>query len=493
MKKTPSITNTRLSYHRLCLRRLAGRRISTNVLVVLGLLLVAFSLLPKEAKAVGASLSAFPQTGSFTSRNTFEVSIFLNTGGNNVNAVEVNLKFDPGKLQVITPTKGVSIIGEWIFPPGFSNTKGTISLVGGFLHDGINTSEGLISTIVFEAISPGAAEVSFLDSCKVLVGEEEGNNILSSVNRGTYDILPPPFKGPKIFSETHPDQNRWYKNNSPSFNWDRIEGSEGHSYVLDDDPYGEPDNVIDSYSNSVSFENVEDGILYFHLKAKRNQVWGGTSHFKVNIDKTPPLDFNLYLESFTFDPGNNLLVYFNTVDSLSGIDHHEARISNLTDSENIIFSAWIREDSPFRFPTDNSGNYELAVRVFDKAGNFKEGRIKIRVINPFLIITSRGVQTKVIFISWWQIYFLIAAILLGLGFLIFVLIKRGREDMMVRLSKEIKEAEKEIEDVKKAEEKLRRIRTMEEKAGQEWKRLREDLDKKTPSTKNHEKNTKDHE
>ena len=34
---------------------------------------------------------------------------------------------------------------------------------------------------------------------------------------------------------------------------------------------------------------------------------------------------------------------------------------------------------------------------------------------------------------------------------------------------------------------------MEEKAGQEWKRLREDLDKKTPSTKNHEKNTKDHE
>lgn len=457
-------------------------------------LALLFSIrLAQSAKAGGGSLSIFPQTGSFTVGNTFEVSIFINTGGNNVNVVQVDLKFDSERLQVISPSKGVSVVGEWIFPPSFSNTNGTVSLVGGFLFEGINTSEGLITTMIFEAVSQGTAEISFLNTSKILVGEEEGNNILSSVNRGVYNILPPPFKGPQIFSETHPDQNRWYKNNSPSFNWEKVGEDEDYSYTLNDDPYGEPDNAIDSYSNSVSFENVEDGILYFHLKAKKNQIWGGTSHFKVNIDKTSPLEFSPYLESFSFIPGSNLLVYFNTEDSLSGIDHYKSRISNLTDVQNIIYSAWIREESPYRFPTDNSGNYELEIRAFDKAGNFKEGRMKMRVINPFFIITSKGVQIKIIFISWWQIYFLTTVILLGIGFLIFVLIKRSKEDMRVELQKEIKEAEKEIEDVKKAEEKLRRLRVMEEKAGQEWKRLKENLEKETRERgKTTNNNTKGH-
>ena len=181
-------------------------------------LIFLFSIsLAESVKAEGASLSIYPQSGSFTVGNTFDASVFLNTGGANVNAVRVDLKFDPEKLQVVTPAKGISAVGVWVFPPSFSNTKGEISLQGGFLGKGINTSEGLISVIVFEAISPGRTEVNFLDSSKVLVGEKEGINILTSVNRGVYDIIPSPPKGPKIFSESHPDQNKWYKNNSPVF------------------------------------------------------------------------------------------------------------------------------------------------------------------------------------------------------------------------------------------------------------------------------------
>jgi hypothetical protein len=452
-------------------------KIKNKILVVLSFLLIVISA--QSAKADGASLLIFPQTGSFTSGNTFEISVFLNTGGNNINAVEINLQFDPQKLQVISPTKGVSVIGEWIFPPSFSNTKGTIVLVGGFLKDGINTSEGLISTIVFEAVSPGTTEITLLSSCKVLVGKEEGNNILSSVNRGVYEILPPPFKGPRVFSETHPDQNRWYRNNSPSFNWEKVEGIEGYSFNLDDNPYGEPDDAIDSYFTSVSFEDVEDGILYFHLKARKNQVWGGTSHFKVNIDKTPPLDFEPYLESFSFGAGNHLLVYFNTKDLLSGVDHYKSRISNLTDPENIFFSGWIREESPLRLTKTGKGVFEVQVRAFDKAGNFQEGKMKVRVIiNPYITMVSGGIQISGIFIAWWQIYIFIGAIILGLGFLIFSIIRRVRGDVRVDLQKEIKEAEKEIGDVKKAEEKLRKLRMKEEEAGREWRRLEEDLEKK---------------
>ncbi|MFQ6049491.1 MAG: hypothetical protein ACE5J0_00385, partial [Candidatus Paceibacterales bacterium] len=267
-------------------------------------------------------------------------------------------------------------------------------------------------------------------------------------------------------------------------------GGGGYSYRLDDDPYGEPDNTVDTQFTSVSFEDAEDGIMYFHLKGKKDEIWGGTSHFRVMIDTIPPLVFEPYLESFTFGAGNNLLIYFDTSDLLSGIDYYKVRITNLTDPENVVFTGWTREESPFRLTTERQGIFEVTIRAFDKAGNFQEGKMQTRVISPLLIIISEGVQIKGIFISWWQIYFLIGAILLGTGFLIFGLIKRGREGLRVRLYKEIKEAEKEIEDVKKAEERLRRLRIMEERAGEEWKRLKESLEKEIkPSSNQNETET----
>ena len=138
------------------------KKILKKSLFILIFSLFFIFVLTDFAKAEGASLSIYPQGGTFTVGNTFDVSVFLNTGGRNVNAVKVDLKFDPEKLQVITPAKGLSAVGVWVFPPSFSNTKGEISLQGGFSEKGINTSEGLVSVIVFEAIASGKTEVTFL-------------------------------------------------------------------------------------------------------------------------------------------------------------------------------------------------------------------------------------------------------------------------------------------------------------------------------------------
>jgi len=442
-----------------------------------------FSVEP--VRAAGASLSIYPQTGTFTVGSTFDVSVFVNTGGENVNAVRVDLKFDPEKLQVVTPAKGISEVGVWVFPPSFSNTKGEITLQGGFSGSGINTSEGLISVIVFEAISPGRTEVNFLDSSKVLVGKEEGVDTLTSVNRGVYDIIPSPPKGPKIFSESHPDQNEWYKNNSPVFSWEKIEGAAGYSYKLDDDPFGEPDNIVDTESTSVSFEGVEDGILYFHLKAKKGEVWGGTSHFQVMLDTTPPLSFKPYLEPFSLTSGNYLLIYFNTSDLLSGIDHYKVRLADLTDPKNITLSGWTRQDSPFRISTQNKGIFSVIIRAFDKAGNFQEEKIQVRVFSLPLVIVSGGVQIKGIFLPWWSFYILIGISLFLMVLLILKWMKAKRQTMREKFLKEIREAEKEIEDVKKFRERIEEIGELEEKAKQEEERLTKKLwEKKEPPQNN---------
>lgn len=111
------------------------------------------------------------------------------------------------------------------------------------------------------------------------------------------------------------------------------------------------------------------------------------------------------------------------------------------------------------------------------AGNFQEGKIRIRIINPALILAGGGIQIKGIFFPGWALFLTSLSTLSVAGFLIFWYIKKKRENVRIRLYKEIKEAEKEIEDVREAQEKLRRLRIMEEKAGQEWQRLKENLDK----------------
>ena len=447
----------------------------TESLIVISLILVFINWLPVAVKAQEASLSIYPQTGSFTVGSTFDVSIFLNTNDSNINAVQADLRFNPERLQVITPTKELSAVETWTFPLSFSNSKGTISLRGGFPSAGVNTSQGLISTITFEAISSGETVVNFLDSSKVLLNDEKGTDILSSVNRGTYNIIPSPSKGPEIFSETHPDQNKWYRNNSPSFGWEEVKGAIGYSCELNDDLYGEPNNDIDTESNFISFKEVEDRIKYFHLKAEKGEVWGGTSHFKIKIDQTPPQEFQPYLEPFSLTFGNYLLIYFNTKDTLSGIDHYEVRVANFTDPQDIVLSGWTRQESPFRFTKEKSGTFRVLVRVFDKAGNLQEGNIRVRTFGSLLTIVSGGIQIRGAFIPWWLIYFLIGIILWGTGYSIFRWIKRKRETLRDRFHREVAEAEKEIEDVRRLKTKIKEMRTLEEETRDEGERLTEDL------------------
>ena len=65
----------------------------------------------------GASLYLGPVTGSFAVGDTFTVSLYLNTGGQPVNAVEADLAFPPNKLQVVSPTTGSSFIKIWVNQP----------------------------------------------------------------------------------------------------------------------------------------------------------------------------------------------------------------------------------------------------------------------------------------------------------------------------------------------------------------------------------------
>ncbi|MFH1401566.1 MAG: cohesin domain-containing protein [Parcubacteria group bacterium] len=379
-----------------------------------------FALMPLTIEAAGASFYLSPNAGTFYVGNTFDVSVFVNTGDNNVNAVQAVLKFDPKKLQIASPTAGKSFISVWIAQPSYSNIEGTASFQGGIPSPGINTSSGLVSTITFRAISPGETTISFSDSSQILLDDGKGTNILTSVSRGVYRLSVPPPEGPEVFSSTHPDQNKWYKNNNPTFSWIKEEGFSDFSYDLNEDPQGIPDSISDGSSTSVSYQEIDGGIWYFHIKAKKAGIWGGTSHYLAQIDNAPPANFTPKVDPSTKTSVLQPIISFITTDALSGFSHFELKVIDITPGQDSQESGFFTEVSgPYKLPSLKIGKYLLVVRAFDNAGNWRDSSVKLEIIPQGLYIGKDGVFFFGLFLKWWvvMLFIFIFSVLIALFFL----------------------------------------------------------------------------
>ena len=171
-------------------------------------------------------------------------------------------------MQVTTPTAGDSFISEWLTPPTYSNTGGFINFKGG-IPEGIVTSAGLVSTITFRAKSPGIAKIEFLDSSKILLKDGKGTPIPTNNIGGSYEILIPPHEGPEVSSPTHPESDVWYSDNNPSFSWEKEVGVTDFSFSFSQNAQEIPDGSSEGLKTTVSYEDIDDGVWYFHIRAKK--------------------------------------------------------------------------------------------------------------------------------------------------------------------------------------------------------------------------------
>jgi len=104
---------------------------------------------------------------------------------------------------------------------------------------------------------------------------------------GGYDDSGAP-PAPIVTSPTHPSRDLWYANHSPVFEWEGVPDAEGYSFLIDHSPYTTPDSSIDSNTTSATYSNLQDGTWYFHVRAKTPTGWGQASHYRINVDCTPP-------------------------------------------------------------------------------------------------------------------------------------------------------------------------------------------------------------
>ncbi len=404
--------------------------------------LILFFLTTSLAQASGASLYLSPNSGTFYVGNTFDVSVLLNTEKNNINALKVDLEFDHRKLQVVNPATGTSFISIWAVPPFYSNTEGKMSFQGGIPSPGINTSSGSALTITFRAIEPGETTIRFLDSSKVLLDDGKGTDVLSFLGNGNYVISLPPPEGPTVSSSTHPDQNKWYKNNNITLFWNKGDENIDFSYTIDTNPQGLPDDESEGNKSSVSYSNLEDGIWYFHIKSKKDNDWGGITHYLAKIDSSSPASFDIEVSPSAKTSFSQPIISFITTDAFSGVNYYEVKIVDITiDRKDKKEAFFIETASPYQLPILGIGKYLVIVRAYDKAGNWQEKSVEIEIAPEKILVTERGVWLEGTFLSWWPILLMLLLLAILILSALIILWQRERKYKMLFANK-LREKEK---------------------------------------------------
>lgn len=320
---------------------------------------VCFAMVPISTWA--ATLYLMPQSQTVYQGDTFIVEVRLDTEGEEINAVEADLEFPQDLLEIIDISKGGSILTLWIEEP---SVKGdVISFIGGV--PGGFKGQGPIGKITFLGKEIGRGEISFQEDSKVLHGEGIAADL--SFLEGSYEIIKRPEGLPIISSRTHPDPNKWYKQNTLHLHWDLTEGAE-YSFELSKDPMIKPDDVPDEpkgeliWMGDMEYPNLEDGIYYFSLKQKLPaKDWSGKISFRAMIDVTFPEEFKPEIGK---DPSmfeGKYFLSFATTDATSGVAYFEVKEGK---------KEFKKVKSPYVLEDQSLGS-KILVKAVDKAGNEK--------------------------------------------------------------------------------------------------------------------------
>ena len=369
--------------------------------ILISLLFCAFPIFKSEA----ASLYLSPGSGEYSVSSSFSVTVKVNSSGSAINVVSATIVYPADLLEVKSVSKSGSVLKLWTKEPTFSNSSGVVNFSGGVTAPGF-TGIGTSLVINFIAKKEGQAQVSFSGGA-VLAADGKGTNVLSSKSGGTYSIKkrsstvksPKPYVPPKkelsimeVNSTTHPDQDQWYNDQDPSFLWNMPSDLTGGSIEFNNDLSTVPDRISEGLFDFKNYNDIEDGVWYFHLRVKNNNGWSKTSHFKVQIDASPPNNFEIRIDDGGDKTNPQPALYFDVTDDLSGISHYDIKIN-----DNHIPSVTPTEINPFIMPLQSPGLRKVIVTAIDKSGNRRDSTttvdiksIQIPEITVFPLIYNAG-------------------------------------------------------------------------------------------------------
>ena len=369
-----------------------------------------FTIAPFVSSA--STLFFLPQNTEHQKSNTFIKTLYIDTEDQKINTVASKIIFDQDILEVVDIITGDSIVELWMGEPVISNENGSIEFTGGI--PGGYSGKGIIIKIIFKAKKTGAGNLSLSDT-KVLLNDNKATEDETTPIDNSYaiNIIEKSNDFIKITSDSSPNQDKWQNSDTISLYWDLTNEAQ-YSYILSRDSLIEPDEIPDRpegelvWMGSMSYEELEDDIYYFHLKQKlpNEEKWSPKSTVRTMIDTTSPKEFILQI----VDIEDKKYLVFSTTDATSGIDHYElSEIDSnwLGDIKSEQEIKWKIVESPYLLE-DQKLRSIIKIKAVDKADNERLSEIILYSgpkIFPYQIIFLLLVGVIIIILVIWKVSF----------------------------------------------------------------------------------------
>lgn len=455
-----------------------------------GFLVLGFS------RAQAATLYFSPANGSYSIGSTISAGVYVSSLDQSMNAASGVISFPKDKLEVVSLSQTGSIMNLWVQEPTFSNDAGTASFEGIVLNPGFTGSTGKILTLNFKVKKAGSGQVTF-SSGSVLANDGKGTNILESLGNASFSLetgavpvapareiessaLAGVPQAPKIVSSTHPDSEKWYSKTTARFSWDLPKDAAAARLLIGKIPDATPTITYSPAISEKEVSDLEEGVLYFHVRLKNSAGWGKISHFKLQVDTTPPEPFKIEFPEGKETENTRPKMAFETTDSMSGIDYYQIKINDgdflLVSAEAAVYNLW--PQSP--------GRKTIIVRAYDRAGNYTEASDEF-TIKESVKPAVEGKRPMFLKVGSWLIILVVVAItLLALFYFLWHLWRRFSVAKK-RLQKEVRDVDRSTraafnllrEDVRRQVRLLEKTRAGRELTVEEEKiisRLKKDLD-----------------
>jgi hypothetical protein len=364
-----------------------------KIALILYIFVFTFALFNIGAQsAQAASLYFSPASGSHTIGQIFTTSVYVSSSDQAINAASGIISFPKDKLEVISLSKAGSIVSLWTQEPSFSNTNGTINFEGIALNPGYQGSAGKIISVQFRIKQIGQVNLNITNG-SILANDGLGTQILSNISGATFQINPKitepiasisetPIEkigvplAPKITCSTHPDPDKWYISETAKFSWQLPQGVDAVRISINQISNAKPTVTYIPTINSKEITDLEEGIWYFHAQLKNEYGWGDISHFRIQIDKTPPQSLTIQVDNGGDSTNPQPSLHFEAKDSLSGTEYYEIKIGQI---HNLKVSADEVKNGYYKIPVTPPGKYSIIIRAIDKAGNYSLAMTEIDI------------------------------------------------------------------------------------------------------------------
>lgn len=317
---------------------------------------LSFAPLP----AFAARLYFYPQSVSLAPDEEALIDIRIDTEGEVINAVEIEGAVSGVATTLRKVDNAGSALTIFVERPSVEG-RSRFRLVGG--APGGITGEHLLARVSLRGELPGSANLSFSSSLtKALLADGTGNKAKLSLEPASLTVIPRSRDHITITSQTHPDQNQWYRGERAQLQF-TFSTAHRYSYLVSRDPLAEPDDTPDvpegtaQWQGGIKIDDLPEGVSYFSVKKVGAAV---ISRYRLMRDDTPPQWLEIRSNDGTIETEGRPFISFLAHDAISGVEYYEMRVDG-NDPISVV--------SPQPFPESYT---ILSVRAYDRAGNYVE-------------------------------------------------------------------------------------------------------------------------